>query len=302
MGFSNITNRVQKQPLAPRVKLRVLFAAALLVSMGGAIAAYAPPARPFQFAILGDRTGGAVPGVFPEALRETALDHPEFIVTVGDAIEGGDDLTMDEEWREVLKSIQPYSRYKIFFTPGNHDVWSIASAQAFEKYTKRPLHYSFDYYQAHFTVLDNSRSDELNAEEIAFLRKDLQLHQGQPVKFILSHRPSWILQVVLQNPAFPLHQLALRYGVKYVIAGHIHQMLHFELDGVTYLSMASSGGHLRESKTYERGWFFQHTLVTVNGSTAKFEIKELSPPYGKGRVSTAADWGVAGLAQTYTRK
>ena len=60
---------------------------------------------------------------------------------------------------------------------------------------------------------------------------------------------------MLGNPAFPLHQLAARYGAKYVIAGHIHQMLHFELDGITYLSMASSGGHLRESKTYERGWF-----------------------------------------------
>jgi UDP-2,3-diacylglucosamine pyrophosphatase LpxH len=277
-------------------KTRAWVGAAVLAIIGGALAAYAIPARPFQFAILGDRTGGAVPGVFEEALRETALDHPEFIVTVGDAIQGGDDLTMDEQWREVLQTMQPYRRFKIFFTPGNHDVWSIASAQAFEKYTKHPLHYSFDYRQAHFTVLDNSRSDELNAEELAFLKRDLELHQRQPVKFILSHRPSWILQVVLANPAFPLHQLALRYGVKYVIAGHIHQMLRFELDGVTYLSMASSGGHLRESKTYERGWFFQHTLVTVEGNAAKFEVKELSPPHGHGRISTAATWGVAGLA------
>ena len=290
-----------KQRSVARIKTCGLFAGAVLVGFGGAIAAYTAPARPFQFAILGDRTGGAVPGVFPEALLEAAADHPEFIVTVGDAIEGGDDLNMDAEWREVLKKVQPYNRYKIFFTPGNHDVWSIASAQAFEKYTKHPLHYSFDYHQAHFTVLDNSRSDELNAEEIAYLRKDLELHRNQPLKFIFSHRPSWILQVVLQNPAFPLHQLALRYGVKYIIAGHIHD-LHFELDGVTYLSMASSGGHLRESKTYERGWFFGHTLVTVIGKTARFEIKELSPPYGKGRVSTAADWGVAGLAPTYTHK
>ena len=135
--------------------------------------------------------------------------------------------------------------------------------QAYEKYTRRPLHYSFDYQQAHFTILDNSRSDELPAAEFSYLQKDLELHKNQPVKFIVSHRPSWILNAVLGNPGFPLHQLAKRYGVKYVIAGHIHQMLHFEVEGVTYLSMPSAGGHLRLEKQYDKGWFFAHTLVSI---------------------------------------
>ena len=30
-----------------------------------------------------------------------------------------------------------------------------------------------------------------------------------------------------------LHRLAKQYGVRYVIAGHLHQLLRFELDGVT---------------------------------------------------------------------
>ena len=72
-------------------------------------------------------------------------------------------------------------------------------------------------------------------------------------------------------------------------------MLHFELDGVTYLSLASSGGHLREPRTYDRGWFFQHTLVTVHGEAADFAIKELSPPFGQSRITTLGDWGATGL-------
>jgi 3',5'-cyclic-AMP phosphodiesterase len=293
-----------KPPLPPRRVRKTVFLIALLAVAAVAFGTgHDVSSGEIRFAILGDRTGEAVPGVFEEAWRETNLDHPDFVVTVGDTIQGGDDLTMDTEWRQVLDILQPYRRYKIFFTPGNHDVWSLASAQAFEKYAKHPVHYSFDFKQAHFTILDNSRSDEMPAEELAFLQKDLELHRSQPVKFIFSHRPSWILQAVLGNPAFPLHQLAKRFGVQYVIAGHIHQMLHFELDGVTYLSMASSGGHLRESKSYERGWFFQHTLVTVRGNTAAFEIKELAPPYGKSRVTTPADWGAAGLVRqpTYTQ-
>jgi hypothetical protein len=109
------------------------------------------------------------------------------------------------------------------------------------------------------------------------------------------HRPSWIIPVLLQNPDFPLHRLAKRWGVQYVIAGHLHQMLHFDLGGVTYLSMASSGGHLRDTKEYDKGWFFQHTLVTVADGTAAFAIKETGPPSGHSRMSGLRDWGVAGL-------
>jgi hypothetical protein len=34
--------------------------------------------------------------------------------------------------------------------------------------------------------------------------------------------------VALQNPNFALHQLARRYGVQYVVAGHIHQTLRLD--------------------------------------------------------------------------
>jgi len=74
-------------------------------------------------------------------------------------------------------------------------------------------------------------------------------------------------------------------------------MLHLELDGVTYLSMVSSGGHLRASERYEDGWFFGHALVEVTGHTAVFHIHEVRPPHGEGRVTGLADWGMTGLAR-----
>jgi UDP-2,3-diacylglucosamine pyrophosphatase LpxH len=268
----------------------------ILLSLAAAIVlvAYAAGPSDFRLVILGDRTGEAVAGVYREIWRELDRDQPDFVVSVGDTIQGGDDRTVDAEWRKILALLTPYRRYRIFFAPGNHDVWSEASAEAYEKYTRRPLHYSFDYRQAHFTILDNSRSDQLPAEEFAYLQKDLELHKNQPLKFIVSHRPSWILNAVLGNPGFPLHQLAKRYGVKYVIAGHIHQMLRFEVEGVTYLSMPSAGGHLRLEKQYDKGWFFAHTLVSIEGDSVSFEIKEAAPPYGESRVSKLTDWGVAG--------
>jgi 3',5'-cyclic-AMP phosphodiesterase len=283
----------------PVVTVILLFAGALLGS--GVLVDYAGATSDIRFALLGDRTGEAVPGVYEEAWRETNGDHPSFAITVGDTIQGGNDQTTETEWQQAMRMLTPYQRQPIFFTAGNHDIWSASSARTFEKFTKHAPHYSFDYQRAHFTVLDNSRTEDLPAAELAFLEKDLKQHAQQPVKFIFSHRPSWILHVVLGDSNFPLHQLAKRYGVKYVVAGHLHQMLHFELDGITYLSMASAGGHLREDKAYEKGWFFAHTLVIIKGETARFEIKELGPPFGKARISTAANWGVAGLIESPAR-
>src|SRR5262249_14438497 len=44
--------------------------------------------RNFQFAIVTDRTGGHRPGVFADAVRKLNLLQPEFVISVGDLIEG----------------------------------------------------------------------------------------------------------------------------------------------------------------------------------------------------------------------
>jgi len=229
--------------------------------------------------------------------EDVAAANPAFVLSVGDTIQGMNDQGAEAEWREVDQILKPYRRYPLYLVPGNHDIWSPASERLFQQHAGHPAHYGFDYGHAHFTVLDNSRSDDLSAGELAFLETDLQAHAGQPLKMIVSHRPSWLVDVALGNPKFALHQLARRYGVQYVIAGHLHQMLDLELDGVTYVSMASSGGHLRLSRAYQDGWFFGYALVEVHGQSVDIQIKELGPPYGEGRITKLSDWGMAGLAK-----
>jgi UDP-2,3-diacylglucosamine pyrophosphatase LpxH len=254
----------------------------------------------FHFEILGDRTGGTAPGVFEEAWKEAEATQPAFILTVGDSIEGGNDQTAEAEWLQFERIIGSKHRFQLFLTPGNHDIWSEKSEALFVKHAHQPHHYGFDYHQAHFTILDNSQgADGPNAQfspgELDFLKKDLAAHQDAKVKFVISHRPSWLFPVLVGNTQVPFLQIVKQYGVKYVIAGHIHQMLHFELDGVTYLDLGSAGGHLRDTKQYERGWFFSHTFVSIEGESARFSIRELPAPFGKGRITQPGDWGSAGL-------
>ena len=260
-----------------------------------------PQPESFRFVILGDRTGDAQPGVYEQVWREAAAEKPAFVVGVGDTIEGLDDASAEQQWSQVEALLRPYRRIPLYLAAGNHDIWSEGSAALFRRHTGRAAHYGFDYGQAHFTVLDNSRSDTLPAEELTFLENDLKEHAGQRVKFIVTHRPSWLIHAALGSGQFPLHQIARRYGARYVVAGHVHQLIHAEVEDVQYLSMPSSGGHLRLSKKYEDGWFYGYAVVEVRGSEAGFEIKELRPPNGQGRVTGLEDWGKAGLKTSAAR-
>ena len=254
-------------------------------------------ARPLHFAILGDRTGETQAGVYEKVLRAATSGQPAFVVTAGDTIQGLQDATAEAEWQQWEQLVQPFRRFALYLVPGNHDIWSDASESLFRKHSGRPLHYSFDAGPVHVTVLDNSRTEELPAAELEFLEQDLQAHAAQPVKFVISHRPSWILHVLTRNTDFPLHRLARKYGVQYVVAGHVHQMLHFSLEGVEYVSMVSAGGHLRASGRYEDGWFFGYADVAVDGRTVSVRIHELN-----GRVTALSAWGPAGLAPLVPEK
>ena len=254
----------------------------------------------FQFVILGDRTGETESGVYERVWQEAAAENPAFVLSVGDSIQGLNDATAESEWRQFERVLTAHRRFPLFLAPGNHDIWSPRSELLFRKYAAHRLqplrlaHYSFDHAQAHFTILDNSRSDSFSPQELEFLQTDLEAHKDQPVKFVISHRPSWLVDAMFQNPGFRLHQLAKQYGVQYVIAGHLHQMLEVELEGVKYVSMASAGGRLRGTMQYRDGWFFGYALVGVRGQAVDFRIKELKPPLGQGRVTEPKDWRKAG--------
>jgi len=251
----------------------------------------------FHFVIVGDRTGEATPGVYERVLEEAAATNPALILTLGDTIEGEHNATAEAEWLDVERMLAPYKRIPVYLTPGNHDVWNAFSADLFRKHSGHELHYSFDYGRAHFTVLDNSRVETFTPEELAFLTSDLKAHAAQPLKFVISHKPSWAVSVMMNNPDFELHRIAKQFGVEYVIAGHVHGLFESVLDGVTYISAPSAGGNLRSTRQYEDGWFYGYMQVDVSPGSASISVKEIGPPFGRSRTTALSDWGKTGLVQ-----
>jgi hypothetical protein len=109
----------------------------------------------FQFAIIGDRTGGAnVLGTFDLAMNQINLLQPEFVINVGDMIEGysDDKAELNAEWDEVdvmLKKLE----MPFFRTPGNHDIANDVAQQVWRD-RHGATYYHFVYKNVLFMVLD----------------------------------------------------------------------------------------------------------------------------------------------------
>jgi len=113
----------------------------------------------FQFAIIGDRCGGAnVEGTFKLAMGQLNLLQPEFVMSVGDLIEGYADST-DElvaMWEEV-EGMTGELEMPFFYTRGNHDV-SFPGGKEMWLERRGPGYYHFLYRDVLFMVLDSEDS------------------------------------------------------------------------------------------------------------------------------------------------
>lgn len=276
-----------------RPTLVALFALLLCFALFGlAPAALAPVENDFHFTILGDRTGNAQAEVYGRVWREIDLLHPDFIINVGDSIQGEKDATAAAEWADLQEFWKRYARYPHFFTAGNHDIWSPASRRLFEKVTGRKATYSFDWQNAHFTVLDNSQTLELGGEQLAFLEKDLAANKTKSPKFVFFHKPYWIAYLKLKTSDFALHRILTKYRVDTVVSGHGHQLVRMDRDGVMYLEAGSSGASTKGD--FAKGGFHHHIWVRVKGPRAEFSVKEVDGAKGGGRMFNLDDWNENG--------
>jgi predicted phosphodiesterase len=203
--------------------------------------------HPVRFAILGDRTGGHAAGIHEQIVREIERLKPEFVITVGDMIEGytEDMQTIHDEWHEYLDIVKPLS-VPIYYTPGNHDITTDTLLDPYRHYIGEPV-YSFNHRGLHFAILDNSRD---------WLTDDLKKNRNARWTFVFYHKPFWYNTTAAGEPD-TLHKIFLEYGVDVVVTGHFHQYFSGVYDGIKYVSLGSSGGSMSNiplDLKYHYGW------------------------------------------------
>jgi predicted phosphodiesterase len=250
------------------------------------LAAWAESPPPLlHFAILSDRTGGHIEGVYPRVIEEIARLNPDFVVTVGDHIEGyGEDMNLaSAQWDTILGMIGRLGA-PVYMTPGNHDIWSDPSRLLYVEKTGRDPYYSFDRAGVHFVILDNSRFDswaDLPDDQREWLVADLESHREASRTFVFAHKPLWVSTLAMGQPD-SLHPILKKYGVDAFFGGHLHHFFSAEYDGIRYVTIGSSGGSMyrADSEPVERGEFFQFGWVTVTGSDHELAIVHLGNVYG----------------------
>jgi 3',5'-cyclic AMP phosphodiesterase CpdA len=257
-------------------------------------------AADFRFAIVGDNTGRAKPGVFETVWRAVDKTKPAFAINIGDVIEGLDDAKAQAEWQAFAPLFKSLGKYPRYFVAGNHDIWSPLSREAYVKFTGRPANYGFDYKGLHVTVVDNSETESLSASQLDFLEKDLAAHQNSDLRFVFFHKPYWLIPLKLQSLQMPLHQMMKKYRVHSVFSGHVHQTHRIEREGIVYWCVPSSGGDLRGNNSFEQGWFYGYLTGEVSKGKARFTIHELPAPHGGGQTLAADKWGENGPAAPST--
>jgi predicted phosphodiesterase len=201
--------------------------------------------HPIRFAVIGDRTGETQPGIYEQIVAEIERLKPEFVMTVGDMIEGysQDTLPTPERWQEYLSIMEGLS-VPVYYTPGNNDIVTDDRAEAYKKYTGFDPYHSFDFGGVHIVVLDNSRWDSVEdfpGEQLTWLANDLTNNIGAEYSLVFYHKPFWY-RTLADNKPDTLHNLFRAYGVDAVFSGHFHSYFVGEFDGIKYTNVGSSGG------------------------------------------------------------
>lgn len=235
--------------------------------------------------------------VWGKLLEKAAQDEsqPAFIMISGDLVNDGNN---QEEWNaffsaggEVLKKL------KLYPAMGNHDNTEFFKSN-FDlpdngPEGKKEAFYSFDYGDAHFTVMDSNAMGAANPEDVQWLKNDLS-ESDKRYKIVMFHHPAYVAVNVpkdvmraqtIQETFIPIMEEA---GVDLVLSGNQHvymrtyPLLHGKIDekGIMYL-MGTSGGKSYTADKYDYmactvGNEPVYSIITVNEKGIFVETKNIS--------------------------
>lgn len=194
-------------------------------------------ATQFEFLTIAD-IQGMIQGMYDDSfkavnalLANDATKNFDFILNAGDMCDNGKNFN---QWGMALNTYQKlFANTSTFFAAGNHEKGSNALANYFNySVTEQDMtdgaYYSFDYANAHFTVLNtnDASSSGLGEEQLAWLENDLKTTTAK-WKFVLMHKSlysggshSTDGEVVAMRTQ--LQKLFAENGVSIVFGGHDH--------------------------------------------------------------------------------
>jgi serine/threonine-protein phosphatase CPPED1 len=202
-------------------------------------------AEQFQFAVLTDRTGGHRAKVFSKAVYQINLMQPEFVLSVGDLIEGytvKQDV-IESEWSEFQGYVKNF-QMPFFYVPGNHDLTNKEMVADWSGRFGRK-YYHFIYKNVLFMAINSEDPvSKVSAEQVEYFDKVLKENPNVRWTMAFLHKPLWTAKDLEAN-GWAAMEKALA-GRKYtVFCGHVHRYQKFVRNGNNYYQLATTGGGSR---------------------------------------------------------
>ncbi len=200
----------------------------------------------FQFVIVSDRTGGHREKIFSKAVEQINLLQPEFVMSVGDLIEG---YTVDlerlhREWKE-FQTFTSRLEMPFFYVPGNHDITNKIQDDLWkEKFGRR--YYHFVYKNVLFLVLhsdDPPGSSSMSNEQVEYAKKVLAENPNVSWTMVFFHKPIWLGNI--EKNGWGEIEKALNGRNYTVFVGHVHRYQKYVRNGMNYYQLATTGGGSR---------------------------------------------------------
>lgn len=269
----------------------------------------------FTFAVFSDLTGGERDGIFSVAAEQIRLLRPEFVMNVGDLIEGGteDRTQLTSEWdafdQRASRIIGP-----VFYAGGNHDLINTVQWEVWgERYG--PRYYHFRYQDVLFLVLDTEDNDPerqqaiyearaaafervtsegwgiwseteyaemqethtgtIGVEQSDFFIEKIREHSDVRWTFVFMHKPAWLKE---GEENFLAIENALSGSNYTVFNGHNHDYKYRSRKGHDYIQLATTGGVQLAGKEKAVDHI---TMVTVSDTGVDIANLELSGIFDK---------------------
>ncbi|MBI2035466.1 MAG: metallophosphoesterase [Candidatus Liptonbacteria bacterium] len=203
------TKTFQKNHRAPVLTILAIS----LIAIAAIILSQSSPSKnrnSWSFAVIGHPRANenfASNPIFIEALKEAENLGAELLFLNGDMVLGGlESLAgIQKEWSVFDKDLKNFSG-EIYHAPGNHDLSTTQMTSYYRE--NHPLSGSFLHKGVQFIIFNSvfpteERGGNINEEEIAFIRRELEKY-GDSIPFIfLMHHPLWA------NNLYPAHKKAL---------------------------------------------------------------------------------------------
>ncbi len=245
-------------------------------------------AEAFRFVVLSDRTGGHEEGAWETAVAECNRLRPDFVICVGDLIEGfeDDEAELQAQW-EAVDAVTRRLEAPFFYCPGNHDVNGQAARRIYTRRHGRDgrTYYSFSYRGCHFIVLDSSAllggAAQVARAQWEWLKSDLAACGAARRVFVFAHHPLW---------TFANGKRVLRLldgGRTTVFCGHTHALSFGREDGIDCFVLGPTATEVFQEDR-PAGRFQSYAHVVVDRGKASVSILPLGEVLPHDTVSREA--------------